>query len=601
MLNGMILGQPTGHALLQGDPYAGQPNYSVGASATLQAQVSPLVSGVSQEHNYNLNTDPSTGTFYHVPSANHTQITEAVFLGEVIKQGFLFVTITHSQGVVQRMSNESLDGGTHYWAQSVKRLPSLSYESKANGGYITVTWGKLAFFDGVFTDANGVSIANPSLIQVKLEWGWRDDRTKLIFEGQGALRQISESGAEYDLFEPEFKALALTQGIGFSRCLSVTQLTADGTSLVVTTGTAHGYNLGDSVLFQPVNDQADPAWAGTYILTGVNSTTQFVVNSTLTGTYTPGSLECSDEIVPLPLVLGTPSHPKLVRTGTPTEYRFYRPDYTGVLSAGLTLYDDGVDISATGWAMDQGTNQFLDRTNTQVFGQLTATGTGNLTNLQELFVWGAAKLGVGFNSLDVAAATAVPLDHVVTSQGALIDLLDQVAGYSGFAFYIQSGVLTLYDRSQTHGNAGVMNDLDLKEVSYSLPLPAKSWASRWNLRQPGQQRASFTTSGGLPIIQDLPKEVVLLGTNVLGEEKHVKPWAETETRVRQRLQVIKGFQESTEAMLTAPLERFPSLGELITYPDQYLSPPATFTGRVWSLELNFDQDLLTIKAKGGLV
>jgi len=291
-----------------------------------------------------------------------------------------------------------------------------------------------------------------------------------------------------------------------------------------------------------------------------------------------------------------------VRTGFGNEYRYYRPGVPQLLGAGLSLFDDGVDVTSTGWGTDSLASPYLERGTTQVFGQLTASGAGGLGDLQSLFVWGAGRLSLTLNSLDPTAAAAIKLDHAVTTQGALIDLLDQIAGYAGFAFYIQSGQLILFDRGQSHGSAGVLDDSELKEVSYNLPLPAKSWSASWNIRTAGRQRADEAGSGlGIPLIIETPKEVVLLGSNVLGQVKQAKVFSESEAKVRARLSVIKGHQESTEALLTAPLVRFPALGELLSYTDSYLSPPAVFTGKVWAVELNFDQDLLTIKTKGDLV
>jgi len=291
-----------------------------------------------------------------------------------------------------------------------------------------------------------------------------------------------------------------------------------------------------------------------------------------------------------------------VRTGFGNEYRYYRPGVPQLLGAGLSLFDDGVDVTSTGWGTDSLASLYLERGTTQVFGQLTASGPRDLGDLQSLFVWGAERLGLVLDSFDAAIAASITLDHTVTTQGTLIDLLDQVAGYGGFAFYIQLGKLILFDRNQTHGNAGVLSDSELNEVSYNLPLPAKSWSASWSLRSPGRQRSDTAGSGeGVPVILETPKEVVLLGSNVLGQPKQAKVFSESEAQIRTRLKVNKAHQESTEALFTAPLERFPALGEHITYQDDYLSPPAEFNGKVWAVELNFDQELLTIKTKGGLV
>ncbi len=599
MLNGTLCGSQLAHKMILDDPFFGQSSLNVTMLSMGHDRTTPEMTRIWQHHNYNSNL--SEGILYDLSNSNHLQKLGPLFLEAVVRFGKLYVEVTHDGNgagdVTQYFSNRGVVGQTHFWDLQISKLPTIQYETSKNGGYITLTWGKITFLPEAFKDASGAQISPPSTIAIKATWGARDDRATVVLEGNAVLRSLNESGYEYELFEKEFPEQALEEGMGTGESLLISALTADGANLTITTGQAHSYSIYDEVLLQPVSNLASINFMGKYEVTTVLNSTQFKVASTETVSYVGGDLECSREILPIPLCLGTTAHPSLIRTGVETEWRYYRPDFVGTINNGVTLFDDGLDISSSGWASDSVGNRYLERGTTKTFGQATAGGTGNITTLSQLFNWGAAKLGLAFSDLD--GANQILVDQVITSQITLIDLLDQVAGYCNFAFYIKNNSLVLFDRAIAHGDIGALGEIDIFKVSYSLPMPVKQYKASWEVAFAGSQYKDGAT--GLPAILKKKKESTEKGTHSLGVEKVIPVFNEKENLVKKRLKAKKTFHEQREIQIEAPLERLPQFGELLTYFDQDFYPPIAMGAKVSSFELDFGSDQLTIKARGAFL
>ncbi|MDX2471064.1 MAG: hypothetical protein QNL04_10865 [SAR324 cluster bacterium] len=598
MLNGLLLGSQLAHKGICEDPFSGQALLNVTLVEPLHNLTTPPIVRLWQHHNYKSNL--SDGNLYELCSASHTQKLGPLFLEAVIRFGKLYVEVTHSESgadVTQYFSHRGVVGRTHFWDLQISKLPTIQYETSKNGGYITLTWGKITFLPEAFKDNSGNQISPPSTIEIKATWGARDDRATNVLEGNAVLRSLTENGFEYELFEREFKEQALEEGMGTSDSLLITAITANGAKLTITTGKTHGYSLFDEVLLQPVSNIAAAIFMGKYEVSEIVNSTQFEVTSTATGSYTNGDLECSREILPIPLYLGYTNHPSLIRTGVETEWRYYRPDFVGTAPSGVTLFDDGIDITSTGWGADSLGNRYLERGGTQTFGLATAAGTGAVTTLSQLFSWGATKLGLTFSDLD--SSDQIAIDQVITSQITIIDLLDQVAGYCNFAFYIKNDTLVLFDRAIAHGDIGPIGEIDIFKVHYSVPMPVKQYKAKWEVAFAGSQYKDGNT--GLPAILQKKKESTEKGTHSLGQEKLIKVFNEKENLVKLRLKAKKAAHEQTEIQIEAPLERLPQFGETLTYLDQDFDPPLAMEAKVTSFELDFGSDQLTIKARGAFL
>ncbi|MDT8445777.1 MAG: hypothetical protein RRB13_02630 [bacterium] len=597
MLNATLLGRQIGHAAILADPFAGQPSFSVALFGAQQAHGADQLPGFVQIHN--LRGNLSDGVLYDVESALHQQFAQNVFFSGVLRYGFLYITVTHSGSQVQRFSHEAIEGVEHFWDQQISSLPAIQYETREFGGYIKLTWGKIGFLPGAFKDEAGSAIAPPDKLHITAQWGARDDRSRTIFEGDAVLRRRGAQGAEYDLFEPDYKALVLSNGVGFNSVLAVTSLSADGTKLLVTTEADHGRAVGERVLLQRVAEGDSAAFEGEYPVSAVPAPNQFEVLSSETGTA--GNLECSAELVPLPLVLGQVPQVPLVRTGKSTGWKFYRPSFVGTLGAGLTVHDDGVDVTDGTWAPDGTSNKYLDRGATQVFGTASAQGTGQQTSLGDLFSWGCARLGLDLDNLELGGAydpANIEVGALIDSQMAVIDLLDQVAGACNYSFWIDSLGLHLFSNRVAHGDAGTLDDFELFEVDYAFELPVRHFKCSWQERFAGSQNNGAGSS--IPALKTAKKEVVVQGTSALGEEKNLVAFSYSEATNRARLEALAAERELAKITLKSPLERLPVFGEAIALTDTQLEPAANVSGKVRSFLLDFGAETLTIFAKGTL-
>jgi len=133
--------------------------------------------------------------------------------------------------------------------------------------------------------------------------------------------------------------------------------------------------------------------------------------------------------VPIPLICGDVTHMRPQRTtDVSSKMTYYKPDFSGTLGTDWHFYDDGVLIDDS-WA-DNGDGTISRSVN--IVGTITASGTGSMTDIGDLFDYAATRLSVELVSPHDAD---VPIDYCFDSNEYLTDALGKVAWYAGYQYY----------------------------------------------------------------------------------------------------------------------------------------------------------------------
>jgi hypothetical protein len=299
--------------------------------------------------------------------------------------------------------------------------------------------------------------------------------------------------------------------------------------------------------------------------------------------------------VPIPLPVGDVAYMPLQRTGTDTEWRYYRPDFAGVLGTDWHLYDDGVTIDGSWTENGDGT---MSRS-VSIIGELTASGTGSITDIAGLAEYAADRLGVAFIS---PHSGDVPVDHAFSADAYLIDVLGKVAWYCGYYYYFDEDPgtkerqLVLISADDQHGESDV-TEFEYEYCRYTWPDRIKSYAAEVATRV-----ADSSQSNG--IREDVSNLLEYGQFPMVGAELTLSDvYSSDSDRVRTQLLWHLSYFEKPFVEIRMPLEYKPRHGEKITFRDTTKPGVIVNSGTFYISEISLSpkESKMTIGGRGDVL
>ena len=285
-----------------------------------------------------------------------------------------------------------------------------------------------------------------------------------------------------------------------------------------------------------------------------------------------------DVVVYKPLIIGTVTYMAPQRTGLVTEEKYYMPDFDT-----YDFFDDGVLINDN-WTIAGG---YAERS-VDIVGELTISGTGNMTTLNEVFSWAAGEIGLGYENIH---GGDVALNYIASSQMLMVDFLDTIAYYCSYQFYIKDDVLYLVDMDQDNGEQGI-EAFDFVEIKYEWPMPIKKYSASWSLQKFDAETVT--------LIAD-EKEVEYFTENPVGDEVSIAVFDQAVLDVTTKIEAIAAQDAKVIISLSLPLDRLPSIGEKISFTDRKQAHNITGYLRVRKYSINYSAKTLDILGNGEIV
>ncbi len=327
------------------------------------------------------------------------------------------------------------------------------------------------------------------------------------------------------------------------------------------------------------------------------------------------------DTVPMPMALGTVSLMPAVRLADEPVTGYYRyclADIQGVAGSDWYVYDDGLDITAN--VQTASGNVFtLDPA---PVGAVYISGTGAVTNLQELCAWAcdASRLNL---TLNATFASDARIDHEATSQMLLIDFLSKVAAPCQHLFYVIDDMMMLCDMEKDPpGIATVMLDMDgdgindetgasilgdndtiilgpgdyLDSTSFTDPPPKSLLKSRWIVRTAVEEtvgkyvkevEGSYTRKTDYPYGDEMDIDAYLLAWGFVFVRVTAAMWRLEMPRVKVSVPMV------SLPMLPAPGQKFIIL-------DDRTPRSLTIYAHVRSVSYDFINMTVTIQGEGSL-
>ena len=279
-----------------------------------------------------------------------------------------------------------------------------------------------------------------------------------------------------------------------------------------------------------------------------------------------------------PLIIGTVTYMPPQRTGLNTEEKYYMPDF-----ASYDFFDDGVLINDN-WTIGA---TYAERS-VAIVGELTISGTGNMTTLNDVFTWAAGEMGLAYENVH---GGDVALNYVASSQMLMVDFLDAIAYYCNYQFYIRDDTISLVDMDQDNGEQTI-EEFDFVEISYEWPMAVKKYSAAWTLRKFDPTTVS--------LIAD-EKEIEYFTDNPLGDEVSITVYDQTVSNATTKIEAIAAQDAKVVISLSLPLDRLPSIGEKIEFTDRKQAHNIAGYLRVRAYSINYGANTLDIKGNGEIV
>jgi hypothetical protein len=291
--------------------------------------------------------------------------------------------------------------------------------------------------------------------------------------------------------------------------------------------------------------------------------------------------------VPIPLVIGTVNHMRPQRTGTDVEWKFYKPDFAGAIGTDWHLYDDGVSID-TQWTDN------LDGTISRsvgIVGELTASGVGNMTDIHDLFVYGAERLDADLVSPHDAD---IELDHCFATNEYITDILGKVCYYAGYRFYFgkdfETGdrTMTLIAADDQNGESE-LTQYEYQTVTYTYPDRIKTLSCEITSYTPEEVKTTLSVDGDF---------------QMAGQENTLSDVFSTDhEKVLTQLNWHLAYLQMPVVEIKMPFVRMPQHGEKITFSD-YRKPGVKVDAGVFFIEeisLSPKERIMTLKGRGDVL
>ena len=278
-----------------------------------------------------------------------------------------------------------------------------------------------------------------------------------------------------------------------------------------------------------------------------------------------------------PLVMGTVNHMSPQRTGTDTEYRYYKPDFAGTPN----YYDDGVLIPDHWTDHGDGT---ISRS-VALVGTLTMSGTGNKATLADLFSWAATRMGLTLKNVHGADEE---INCVAYNQDLLVNYLDKVVYYCGYMFYVLDDVICLVSMDNDNGEQTV--DKRDVEVEYQWQMPVKKYTATWTTK---------VFNPATVQLDDEEHEYIKYPDHAVGEEVVINNlYDELEAKVQSRIDAIAARDVLVRVKLALPLDQLPPPGEKIIFTDSKGNNDISGYFRVMGRTINHASKTLDVEGDG---
>lgn len=192
------------------------------------------------------------------------------------------------------------------------------------------------------------------------------------------------------------------------------------------------------------------------------------------------------DTVPLPRALGAVVHVNPVRlpdvSGAPTYHKGY---VLGTKGIDWHVFDDSVNVDAN--TVDLGDGSF--KLTSVPVGEVTLSGTGDITTLEELLDWACREdsssggaLGFTFDSTLWDDATP-DFSYWAKSQSKLLDFISEACAWFGHFAFISYTDSTMYlvDSYSDNGTEEITESDDVLDVQYRQEPPVAILRSSWDV------------------------------------------------------------------------------------------------------------------------
>ena len=231
----------------------------------------------------------------------------------------------------------------------------------------------------------------------------------------------------------------------------------------VTLSAAHGWSNGDTVFIDDTGEHYD----GSYTITAASGA-QFDISAT----FEAGS-------------------------GAITGWAWKSGD------GSWRVHTDGVPYTGTGAITDNGDDTF--QISVEPVGELTVSGTGACTDLDEICQWAATRIGFALFTNTAARSPSPAVDFWANSQMTVPAFLAELAAYNTHLFYIdrQADALVLADMFASNGSRSLYfrkNQVFKREYQPAASNPAAKITAAWTDRE-------FANETAGKYVKDVEREV----------------------------------------------------------------------------------------------
>ncbi len=249
----------------------------------------------------------------------------------------------------------------------------------------------------------------------------------------------------------------------------------------------------------------------------------------------------------------------------------------------LACFDDGVPIPENVIINGDGTFSLT----AYPVGQVTISGTGPQTTVDEVADWCATKLGIGTYTNTYARSPSPQVSRWETSQQTVVDFLSGLCQSFTHLFYIKGDELTLVDLYRSNGTRTLTEFNFFESVDYKKPNPLKKLIAAWQTYSAEVGFVNDDGSGGQSHFIKTNDHEVEEPLFPYGDEKSINVFHEIESNVQSALICIRAIYELDRATIPIPISgTLPVPGEQISWTDSTV--PIDVPGYIRARDISYD-------------
>jgi len=301
------------------------------------------------------------------------------------------------------------------------------------------------------------------------------------------------------------------------------------------------------------------------------------------------AVDYNGDTVPLPRAFGTVTFVNPVRLpdagGFPI---WHKGNIQGVLGTNYFCYDDGIDVSVN--FTDLGTTL---QQNVGLAGELTLSGVGLETTLDQVMSWGAiTKLGLAYDN-SVGRVVSPPINYWAAGQDKIISFLSDICLFFTHLNYIRNNTLYLVDMFQDNGTRTI-TEFEFFPAEYDYEVPIRIIKSAW------ENRFSVSETIG-QYVKHVPDKTERTTAFPYGNLMEVTPFDDIKSNIEAALDNILLVHPKPRARVSLPLlGSLPVPGEAITLEDTSLAEDTDVVIRCRKITYDFNNDEVVVEGEGTL-